>query len=157
MSKIAIGGLLETPGLVLLKIMGVHSGPGVAGLVLSTLGKHGINVICVVSSTDSSGRENMSLAVGYDDLDQSLGLLQTIKEDIDAVSIECQKNVCVLSIYGPHFSDRPTIAGMMFQAMSEGNIDIQAISTSVSTVSCIIAEKDLETAREQLGQNFLIP
>lgn len=157
MSKIAIGGLLETSGLVLLKVMGVHSGPGVAGLILSTLGQHGINVLCVVSSMDSAGRENMSLAVGHADLDQALGLLQTIKEEIDAAVIECQKNVCVMSIYSPHFSDRPTIAGMMFQAMSEGGIDIQAISTSVSTVSCVIAEKDLETAREKLAGYFLIP
>ena len=157
MSKIAIGGMIETSGLVLLKIMGVRSEPGVAGLTLSTMGRNGINVLCVVSSADTTGRDNMSVAVGRDDLDQALGLLQTIREDIGAGSIECQKNVCVISIYGPHFSERPTIAGMMFDAMSRARIDIQAISTSVSTVSCVISEKDLARARESLAETFLIP
>ena len=157
MSKVAIGGMLETPGLVLVKILGVRSGPGVAGKTLSLLGANGINVLCVVSSSDSSDRENISVAVERNDIDQALGLLQTISEDIEAERIECVKNVGLLSIYGPHFSERPAIAGMMFEAMAVKGIDIHAISTSVSTVSCLVDEKDVEAAKTQVCETFLVP
>jgi len=157
MSKIAIGGMLETGNLVLIKVLGVSRGPGIAGLTLSTLGKSGINVLCIVSSSDVTERENMTLAVGKGDLDQALGLLQSIKEEIEADRIEVQRNCCFFSIYGPHFSERPSIAGLMFDAMAEAGIDIYAISTSVSTVSCVIDQDDLEKARAQIQDTFLLP
>ncbi len=157
MTKVAIGGMLETNNLVLVKVLGVRKGPGVAGLTLSTLGKRSINVLCIVSSSDSTDRENMTLAVGKDTLDEALGVLQSIKEDIEAQRIEVQRNCCFFSIYGPHFSERPSIAGLMFDALAEAGIDIHAISTSVSTVSCVIDQEDLEKARAQIRDTFLLP
>lgn len=157
MSKIAIGGMIETAGLVLVSIHGVRRGPGVAGLTLSTLGRNGVNVICIVSSPDSHGRENLSVAVGRDDLDQALGLLRALADEIEAESIDCRKRVALISIYGPHFSERPAVAGTMFQALAADGIDIHAVSTSVSTVSCIVDEKDLAAARDGVGRTFLVP
>ncbi len=157
MSKVAIGGMLETRGLVLVKILGVRRGPGVAGKTLSLLGAHGVNVLCVVSSSDSHNRENITVALERADIDQALGLLQTISEEIEAEHIEFVKNVSLLSIYGPHFSERPAIAGLMFEAMAAGGIDIHAISTSVSTVSCIVDEASLDAAMAQVCETFLVP
>ena len=155
--QVAIGGMLETKGLILVKVLGVRRGPGVAGLTLSTLGRYGINIVCVVSSSDTTNRENITLALDATDVDQALGLLQGVKEEIQAERIEFVKNCCVISLYGPHFSERPSIAGLMFEALAEGDIDIHAISTSVSTVSCIIDEDDLERAHERLAASFLMP
>ncbi len=157
MSKIAIGGMIETLDLVMVRVLGVRKGPGVAGLTLTTLGGKGINVLCVVSSSDATDRENLTLALPKDALDQSLGLLQSIKEEIEAERFEIQRNCCVFSIYGPHFSERPSIAGLMFKAMATAGIDIHAISTSVSTVSCLIDQDDLEAARQQIREAFLLP
>ena len=157
MSKVAVGGMLETTNLVLLKVLGVRSGPGVAGLTLSTLGAHGVNVICVVSSSDINDRENMTMAVNRDDMDQALGLVRSLIDDIEAERVEVVRNCCVISIYGPHFSERPAIAGAMFQALSAEGINIHAISTSVSTVSCIIDQDSLELARARLQESFLLP
>lgn len=157
MSKVAVGGMLETTNLVLVKVLGVRRGPGVAGITLSTLGAGGVNVLCVVSSSDINDRENMTLAVHREDMDQALGLIKTLTDDIEAERVEVVRNCCVLSIYGPHFSERPAIAGAMFQALSAAGIDIHAISTSVSTVSTIIDQDDLEAAREHLQESFLMP
>jgi aspartate kinase len=157
MSKIAIGGMIETLDLVMVRVLGVRKGPGVAGLALTTLGGKGINVLCVVSSSDATDRENLTLALPKDALDQALGLLQTIKEEIEAERFEVQRNCCVFSIYGPHFSERPSIAGLMFKAMANAGIDIHAISTSVSTISCLIDQDDLESARQQIREAFLLP
>ncbi len=157
MSKIAIGGMLETTDLVMVKVLGVRQGPGVAGLTLSTLGREGINVLCVVSSSDASERENLTLALEHDALDQALGLLQSIREEIEAERFEVRRNCCIFSIYGPHFSERPSIAGQMFDALAEGDIDIHAVSTSVSTVSCVLDQDQLPAARRQIRATFLLP
>jgi len=157
MSRIAVGGMLEVTDLVMVMVQGTRSGPGVAGLALSTLGRHGINVLCVVSSPDATGRENLTIAIGSGDLDQALGLLQPLKEDLSAERIEYLAHNALLSVYGPHFSERPAIAGHMFDALARRGIDIHAVSTSVTTVSCLIDETDLEQARAAIQETFVLP
>ncbi len=106
---------------------------------------------------DSSERENMTFAIEEKHLDHTLGLLQEITDEIEAERVERRKHVSLISIYGPHFSERPAIAGMMFEAMGRSGIDIHAISTSVSTVSCIVDDKDLDAAKAQVNETFLVP
>ncbi|MFH1843737.1 MAG: ACT domain-containing protein [bacterium] len=155
--KIAVGGMLQTKGLVIVQVLGARKGPGVAGRTLSILGNSGINVIGVASFPDVNGRGNISFAIRKQDLDQALGLLQTIKEEIEAERIDYRRHCCVVSIYGPHFSERPSIAGRMFDAIAAANIDINMISTSISTVSCVIDEDQLQAAVEKLTEYFLVP
>jgi aspartate kinase len=155
--KIAVGGMLQTRGLVLIQVLGARKGPGVAGRTLSTLGRNGINVIGVASFADIHELGNICFAINKDDLDQALGLLQTIKEEIRAEKIDYLRNCCSVSIYGPHFSERPSIAGRMFDAIAEASIDIHMISTSISTVSCVIDEEQLQAAVEKLKDYFLVP
>jgi len=155
--KVAIGGIIEQRGLVLVRVLGARKGPGVAGTTLTALGRRGINVLCVVCFSDLDARDNICFAINHGDLDQTLGVLQDVREEIAAETIECIRNCCVISVYGPHFSERPSIAGLIFEAMARGGIDIHAISTSISTVSCIIDEGALENAMQRLGQNFVVP
>jgi aspartate kinase len=155
--KIAVGGILKTRGLVLVQVLGARKGPGVAGRTLSVLGHAGINVIGVASFADLHELGNICLAIRHEDLDQALGLLQSIKEEIRAEKIDYLRNCCAISIYGPHFSERPSIAGRMFDAIAEAGIDINMISTSISTVSCVIEERYLDGACQKLTEYFLVP
>lgn len=155
--KIAIGGIIETRGLVLVRVLGARKGPGVAGTTLSALGRHGINVLCVVCFSDLSGHDNICFAINRGDLDQALGLLQTVREEIEAASVEVVRNCGVISVYGPHFSERPAIAGLIFDTLVRAEVAVHAISTSISTVSCVVDEAQLEKGLDQLGQTFLIP
>jgi len=155
--KIAVGGMIQTPGLVLIRVLGASRGPAVAGKTLSTLGRNHINIVCVVSFVDANGRENIAFAIRKEDLDQALGLLQTLKEEIQAEAIEYQSNCCAVAIYGPHFSERPAIAGKMFAATAEAGLEIHMISTSISTVSCVIDEVNMAKAVAKLQETFLVP
>lgn len=155
--KIAIGGMIETRGLVLVRVLGARTGPGAAGKTLSALGGRSINVLCVVCFADVQHRDNICFAIERADLDQTLGLLQIVKEEIEAEAIEVIRNCCVISVYGPHFSERPSIAAMIFDALARAGVDIHAISTSISTVSCIIDEACLDTAVTRLNATFVVP
>jgi aspartate kinase len=65
--------------------------------------------------------------------------------------------VAIVSIFGPDFRERPGIAGTMFDALAGQGINILAISTSISTVSCVIGSDDLEMALISLRQTFDLP
>ena len=155
--KIAVGGITRKDGLVLVRIMGAKPGQGLTGLTLSGLGLKGINIVCVTSFWDDQGLNNICVAVGRDDLDQTLGILQEIGEDIGARAIKYQKGCSAVSIYGPHFSERPSIAGTIFDATARVGVEILMISTSFSTVSFVTNEEQADAAVAELHESFRVP
>ena len=68
-----------------------------------------------------------------------------------------QPEVAIVSIFGPDFRERPGIAGTMFHALAERGVNILAVSTSISTVSCVIESDPLESALVALRETFDLP
>jgi aspartokinase len=65
--------------------------------------------------------------------------------------------VAVLSIFGPDFRERPGIAGTMFSALGSRDVNILAISTSISTLSCVIDADRLGEAVSAMRETFDLP
>ena len=64
------------------------------------------------------------------------------------------REVGIVSIFGPHFGDRPGIAGTMFSALASAGINILAISTSISSLSCVLDAGDMDDAIRVLKESF---
>ncbi|RLC23362.1 MAG: hypothetical protein DRH56_07665, partial [Deltaproteobacteria bacterium] len=84
MEKIKIGGIMQSDGRALVKIMSVPDHAGVAGAVLGTFGENGINIELLVESFDLDDCGNFSIVIDQKDLDRAVDLLEAIKETIDA-------------------------------------------------------------------------
>jgi len=155
--KIAVGGITKKDGLVLVRVLGAQAHRGLAAQALSGLGLKGINITCVTSMVDNDRKVNICFAVSRDDLDQTLGILQDIQDQIEARAVEYQKGCSAISIYGPHFSERPAIAGTIFETTAEADVEILLISTSFSTVSFVTHQEQADLAVDRLHENFLVP
>jgi aspartokinase len=62
-----------------------------------------------------------------------------------------------VAIFGPDFRERPGIAGRMFRALAERKVNILAISTSISTVTCIVELSRLKDALAAITEYFDLP
>ena len=155
--KIAVGGITKVDDLVIVKILDARSGQGLAGRALSGLGLKGINISCVTSSSDREGLHNLSFAINDDDLDQALGILQSMQDELEIGKIDYTRRCAAISIYGPHFSERPAIAGTVFEAASEAGVEILLIATSFSTVTFLTNSHQADQAIARLNENFLVP
>jgi aspartokinase len=155
--KIAVGGITKVDGLVMIKLLGARSGQGLAGRALSGLGLKGINVSCVTSFTDREGLNNISFAISEADLDQTLGILQSMQEDLEIGKIDYVRRCAAISIYGPHFSERPAIAGTVFATTGAAGVEILLIATSFSTVTFLTNSEQADLAVARLHDNFLVP
>jgi len=155
--KIAVGGMTRTDELVLVSILRAPNQRGLASQALSALGNKGINLTCVTGFVDGDSLDNLSFAIACSDLDQTLGILQSLQDEIKAENIEYQRGCSALSIYGPHFSERPAIAGRVFEVMAAADVEILLISTSFSTVSFVTNQDQAETAVTRLQEHFLVP
>jgi aspartate kinase len=146
--KIKIGGVIRNSDLAKIGLMGIPDRPGVAGAILSSLGHEGINVEFIVQCIDLNYNDHVVFCVARDDLESALAVLERIKPELGAKEVVHEPEVAIVSIFGPDFRERPGIAGAMFNALASVGINILAISTSISTVSCVI---DARRASEAVG------
>jgi aspartokinase len=155
--KIKIGGIIQNRNLSKIGVMSIPDRPGVAGTLLSALGQKGINVPFIVHTIDLNNLDNIVICVCPEDLSAALEVLHTIRDTVGAEEIVHDQEVGIVSIYGPHFGERPGIAGMMFSALASVGINILAISTSISTASCLIDVYDMDEAVQALQECFELP
>ncbi len=154
MDRVKIGGVIQYTDLALVGMMAVPDRPGIAAAVFETLGKRGINVLFIVQSIDLNNNTHIVFCVASKDLSLTLGLLEPIKDRFGGQGLIHNPRVAIVSIFGPDFKERPGIAGMMYTALAKADINILSISTSMSSVSCIIDKVRLPDAVEALRDAF---
>lgn len=157
MSPAKAGGIIQTIGLARIGVMSVHDRPGIASAVLSALGQERVNVHFIVQSIDLNNRSHIILCVGEEELGLALSVIDRVREEIGSERVIWEKNAAMVSLFGPHFRDYPGIAGMAFSALASAGINIWSISTSISTISCIIDGDCLSEAVEALKKAFDVP
>jgi aspartokinase len=91
------------------------------------------------------------------DLDRSLDLTCHVQAELCAASVGHDPRVASLGIYGPDFRERPGIAGVFFAALKAEGIHIQAVSTSISTCTVIIAADRAQDAVGAVERAFELP
>ncbi len=157
MGKIKIGGVMQSEGRALIRVLSVPDRPGVAGTLLSVLGHNGINIEFLVEGSDIEGYGNFTICIDQKDLGAALGIIESVKKSVDAGGISYVPDVAVLSVFGPHLREKPRVPGAMFNTLASNGINIIAISTSISSVSCVVEADYLDAAIQALHDAFEIP
>ena len=157
MEKVKIGGIMQSDGRALVRIMAVPNHAGVAGAILRAMGESGINIELLVQSYDLDEAGNFALVIAQKDLDHTLSVLEEIKPVVEAKGISYTPDVAVVSVFGPHLREKPRIPGLMFGAMASVGINSLAISTSISSVSCVVEGANLEATVQALNEVFEAP
>ena len=157
MEKIRIGGIMQNAHLSLLNVTSVPDRPGIAAAILGGLGEQGINVQFIVQCIDQNRQDQVAVCVDRDDIETAIQIAANLAPNLDAGQVVSQPKAAIVSIFGPDFRERPGIAGTMFDALAQKGVNILAISTSISTVSCVIESEQLETALLALQDTFELP
>lgn len=134
-----------------------HTTIASAGKTADILGEFGIrkiNLQFVVQSLGHGNCAQLALAVDQEDASEAFDLAVALQNKIPTLSILLKTGVGSIGIYGPDFRIRPGIASNFLKALSEFAIPVFAISTSVSTCSALIPEKDLSKAKSALESRF---
>jgi aspartate kinase len=157
MEKTAIGGIMQSDGRALVKILSVPDHASVAGTVLGAMAAKSINIELLVESFDLDDCANFALVIDQKDLGQALEVMEGIRPTIDAKVVSYTPDVGVLTVFGHHLREKPHVHGLMFSSMASVGIGSLAISTSLSSISCVLPGQDLETAVEALSRAFAFP
>ncbi len=141
----------------MLRIHGIVGKMDGGAILLCEFGARKVNVQFIVQLIHQSGHDQITLAVDREDAAIAFDIVGRLQEQLGAVSINLKRGVAAIGIYGPDFRIRPGIAGNFLKCLSEHRIPIFAVSTSVSTCSALIPERQISKARKALESHFIIP
>jgi len=128
--------------------------PGIAGLLFSTLGEHGFNIELIAQSSAGRKRVDISFVISEGDLDAVLKLLSAIKMKFAARQIVVDQDVALIAVYGRKLPQTPGIAGRVFSILADRRINIDAISASLTVISCVIRKDKVNQAVEVLKKEL---
>ncbi len=151
------GGITLSLDLAKVGVMAVPDRPGVAGTIIGALARREIPVHFIVETSDLSNRSHIVFCVEAKHLTRALEAIDEVAAEIQPEKVIHQAGVAMVSVYGPHFRERPGCAAAAFQTLAAAGINILAISTSVSSISCLVAATALAPAVDALARAFEVP
>jgi len=128
--------------------------PGIAAEIFGRLGAEGFNIELLVATGGGHGKADVSFVVEQSKLDSIIEVLERLKGELGAQTVETQTGVALVGVTGHELNKTPGIAGRMFRSLSRRGINIDMISTSLSSVTCAIDERMAAEAEAALKEEF---
>ena len=120
-------------------VSGVPDQPGIAARLFRLLADADVNVDMIVQNTSSDGRHtDMTFTVQESDLERVLDVLKGARKDIGYFDVKSSSDVAKVSVIGVGMRSHAGVAALMFKALAERGINIQAITTSEIKISVLI-------------------
>jgi aspartate kinase len=154
LEEVAVQGVTSSKAEAKITICAVPDQPGIAAKIFTEISKAGVNVDIIVQNVSRTRHTDISFTVPKSDLTKALAATKTAAAKINAGEVQQDKNIARVSIVGSGMRSHSGIAAMMFQALAKNKINIEMISTSEISISCIIAIDRVEKAVKALHQEF---
>jgi len=168
---------LETPGTMILKeadkmegfvisgvtlnkkeakltICDVPDQPGIAAKIFREISRQEINVDTIVQNVSRRGTTDVSFTVPLGELHKAKSVTQKVARKIRAHKVIEDKDIARVSIVGVGMKAHTGVAAKMFEALAAKKINIDMITTSEISISCIIKKKNAERAVRSIHARF---
>ncbi len=128
--------------------------PGIAATLFRAVATQGVNVDMIVQNVSHEGTTDMSFTVPREEVPKIQTALDGIAHEVGAVRFSVDHDIAKVSLVGAGMKSHPGVAADMFEALAEGGINIEMISTSPIRVSCVVRAADGERAARAIHARF---
>jgi len=151
-----IRGVAQDNNVAKIAVLGVPDQPGIAYKIFSALAAEHIDVDMIVQSIRSSEQNiiDMVFTVAKTELDHVKRIMDQVGKDIGVMGIVTDESVAKVSAVGAGMLGNPGIAAEMFGALADAGINIEVISTSEISISCLVQQDRAKDAVNAIHQRF---
>ncbi|MCM8773401.1 MAG: aspartate kinase [Candidatus Omnitrophica bacterium] len=135
-------------------IRDVPDKPGIAAKIFGKISDEGINVDMIVQNVSKIGTTDLSFTIANSDLSKAIKLASEVSKDINAGEVSADEDIARVSVVGVGMRTYPGIAAGVFKALAEKKINIEMISTSDISISCIVKKNLGEEAVKAIHKKF---
>ena len=138
--------------------MGVENKPGIAAKVFKALAAKNVDVDMIVQSIRSVGEPKTDLifTIALDDVVLAREVLSELQQTVDIEAVNIDENMAKVSIIGAGMLGQPGVAAQMFDILSQEGINIEIISTSEISISCLVAQNRVKDAVRVIHNGLLL-
>ena len=154
MEEVVVNGVTLNKSEAKITICDVPDKPGVAAKIFKELSAGGISVDMIVQNVSHTRKTDLSFTVSKPDLSKALRLVKKVARTVGAGEVLQDQDIARVSVVGVGMKSHPGVAATMFGTMAENQINIEMISTSDISISCIIKKKCAEIAVKALHEKF---
>jgi aspartate kinase len=154
--KIQASGLIRNDHVAEIGLMDIPSSKHVGSKLFSALTDAGINLKLVVHLIDREEKVHIVLCVDRDDLSRAMAVVERIRGEVGGKAITTDPEMALVSLFNLDFREQHGVVGQIFEALDSRNVNVRGISTSLSTISCLIKARDLDEAVQALREAFLL-
>ena len=154
LEKAIVSGVTHDASEAKATIVAVPDSPGIAARVFRALADAGVNIDMIVQNVAENGTTDISFTLPKTDLAVAEPILEQLRVEIGASSIDLDDEVAKVSLVGAGMKSHPGVAADMFEALAEAGINIEIISTSSIRVSCVVRATEVERAVRAVHAKF---
>lgn len=151
-----IRGVAHDENVAKVAILGVPNNPGTAYAIFSALSDKSITVDMIVQSIRNIEKNvtDMVFTITSDDLPVAKQVIDEVADKLNAIAVLIEEDVAKVSVVGAGMLGNPGIASRMFGALAKAEVNIDAISTSEISISCLIKRAQLKVAANAVHDEF---
>lgn len=154
MEDVVVSGITLNKNEAKITICNVPDRPGVAARIFKELSDEGISVDMIVQNVSHTRKTDISFTVNKASLSKAAKLTKKITQEIKGKEVLEDGDIARVSIVGVGMKSHPGVAATMFDTLAKNKVNIEMISTSDISISCIIKKKFAETAVKALHDKF---
>jgi len=154
MEDVLVNGVTLNKSEAKITVCNVPDRPGVAAKIFKELSEAGVNVDMIVQNVSHLRQTDISFTVNKSHLSKAAKLTTKIAKEIQAGEVLQDEDIARVSIVGVGMKSNPGVAASMFDTLAKYKINIEMISTSDISISCIIKKKFAEVAVRTLHKKF---
>ena len=151
-----IRGVAHDNKVAKIAVLGIPNTPGIAHEIFSALAAESIDVDMIVQSIRNIEKNvtDMVFTVAADDLSQAKKVVDGVASKLNAIAVLIEEDVAKVSIVGAGMLGNPGTAARMFGALSKAGVNIDIISTSEISISCLVKGSELDKAVNAIHEEF---
>lgn len=154
MEDVVVRGISLNKNEAKITICDVPDRPGIAAKIFKKIADNNINVDMIVQNVSHTRRTDISFTVPKIEISKAIKITKKIANRIGCGEVIEDQNIARISIIGVGMKSHPGVAAKMFEILAKKKINIEMISTSEISISCIINKKLSEKALKAVHEKF---
>lgn len=152
--KPVVRGVALTENEAKLTLCDLPDKPGIAAGVFNDLASRNINVDMIVQNVSHKKLTDISFTVLKKDLSRALKISRAISAKVGAGKVGCDQRIAKVSVVGVGMKSHSGVAAKCFSILAKAKVNIDMISTSEISISCVVKKTSGRRALKVLHQGF---
>ncbi|MBL7131173.1 MAG: aspartate kinase [Candidatus Omnitrophica bacterium] len=154
MEDVVVRGITLNKNEAKITICDVPDRPGIAAKIFKTIADNNVNVDMIVQNVSHTRKTDISFTVPKSGSSKAMRITEKIANRIGSGDVLEDTSIARISIVGVGMKSHPGVAAKMFEILAKNKINIEMISTSEISISCIINKKFAEKALRAIHSKF---